>query len=377
MKKKLFYFLAVLLVLISGVMLVGCDIFADIGDNGGEIPVIDNTVDLEVYTPEVGDNLPDGEVFYKSVSVDLVTEIHGNYRTDRPFTLDSENENKRIYRNIYFYEDDFFQVLYYKDPNDLGALFAIMSDESDSEYAEVEYDYGNNPLQITIKKQGIYDLVLDVETFGIDMVKVGDIDTPVYEQIKTCELYVHLSASNASYTPMTLDESTNEYYIEKDVPMNASIGFFNASHTARYKMDVEASLKNTLVYRNDNNVEKVQVHVGGRYKIYFNAKTYVLRLELQNPDTASYFCQVGWQEGKELSPVSSSTPYLFEYEFVAERNEYGVFVDLPSFYPSLGMPYDLTIVNENGEEIAWYVEEGTYMLRIDLKDFKLTVTRKA
>ena len=176
---------------------------------------------------------------------------------------------------------------------------------------------------------------------------------------------------------MTLDESTNEYYIEKDVPMNASIGFFNASHTARYKMDVEASLKNTLVYRNDNNVEKVQVHVGGRYKIYFNAKTYVLRLELQNPDTASYFCQVGWQEGKELSPVSSSTPYLFEYEFVAERNEYGVFVDLPSFYPSLGMPYDLTIVNENGEEIAWYVEEGTYMLRIDLKDFKLTVTRKA
>ena len=37
--------------------------------------------------------------------------------------VDKEDENKRIYHNIYMYEEDFFQVLYYEDVNALGEVY--------------------------------------------------------------------------------------------------------------------------------------------------------------------------------------------------------------------------------------------------------------
>lgn len=376
MKKKVLCFITTLLVLISGLFLVGCDtmlgVFDDVDTN--EIPQIDNSVDLEEYTPVSDDDNQyiQDETYYTSQSVDLVTEINGNYTTSRAFTLDPENENKRIYHNIYFYKDDFFHVLYYKKFGDLGSLYAIMSDEADQEYAEIEYTAKGSPLQINIKKQGVYNLILDVETFGIDMVKVADIDTPVYETIKSCELNIHTSNSH-TYSPMTFNEETNEYYILADIPLKASIGFYNASHTGHYKMTVEDNLKERLVYWNSMNPSQVQVHVGGTYKIYFNAKTYVLRLELQNPDSASYYCQVEWKQGNELTAVSPSTPYLFEYEFVATE-EYD---ELPSFYPHLGFAYNLTVF---GDEEYVFNDEcvrgiGTYKLTVNLKEFALTVEK--
>ena len=232
-------------------------------------------------------------------------------------------------------------------------------------------------LQINIIKQGIYDLILDTETFAIDMIKVGDISTPVYEKIKYCELYIHVSLSNYTYSEMTLNKETNEYYIESDLPLNSSIGFFNESHTCRYKMDVEQSLKDRLVYWNFNNTVSVNIHVGGRYKIYFNAKTYVLRLELQNPEMANYFCQVEWNKNNILSPVNSTTPYLFEYEFVAQGTPTDPYVDLPNFYPKLGMKYALSLIDEDEVVISdYYLEDGnTYKLTVNLLDFTLTVKK--
>ncbi len=209
------------------------------------------------------------------------------------------------------------------------------------------------------------------------MVKVGDIDVPVYETIKTCELNVHVSASNYSYTPMTLNTATGEYYIEKEIPLNASIGFYSASHMSHYKLSVAPALMDTLLYYNYTSTEQVQIHVGGRYKIYLNAKTYVLRLELQNPDTASYYCQVGWNQGQVLTNVSSATPYLFKYNFVAQGKVNDPYVDIPSFYPSLGMSYELSIIDEHGYTASdMYIKEsGTYELTVNLKDFALTVDK--
>ena len=252
-----------------------------------------------------------------------------------------------------------------------------MSDTADQEYAEIENSTGGSPLQINVIKQGVYDIILDVETFAIDLVKVGDIDTPVYETIKTCELYVHVSSSNYSYTPMTLNVETNEYYIQKEIPLNASIGFYNASHIGNYKMTVEPSLMDKLVYYDSYNNRKVKVHVGGTYKIYFNAKTYKLRLELQNPDTASYYCQVEWDKGNELTAISTETPYLFEYEFVAQGKINDPYVDIPSFYPKLGMKYQLSVIDVDGfvGNDSYVTESGTYKLTINLKDFTLTVKR--
>ena len=382
MKKQLVCFLAGLFALMSGTAFVGCDLLLgtpnDEDSSSGGIPKIDNVLDLKEYmpTPDDDNEYLEGEKYYTSTSTDLVTEVNGNYSIDRPFTLDKENENKRIYSNIYFYEDDFFQVIYYKNINALGSIYAIMSDAADEEYAEVEYTSKGTPLQINIKQQGIYNLILDIETFEIDMVKVGDIDTPVYETIRSCELKVQVS-SNFTYSQMTLNEETNEYYIEKDIPLNASIGFYSESHNSCYKTTVESSIGDTLVYWSNTSPSQITVHVGGRYKVYFNAKTYVLRLELQNPDTANYYCQVEWNKGNELTAVSSETPYLFAYTFVAQGTASSPYVDIPSFYPMLGMSYDLSVIDVDGY-VAYdeYIKEsGTYKLTVNLKDFTLTVEK--
>ena len=391
MKKKFLWILLSFLLAANTFLLGGCDLLGFLDEGGssssssgygnGELPEIDNSVDLEGFTPPTDDtDYIEGETYYTSVSIDFVTEINGNYTVDKPFTLDEENENKRIYHNVYLYVGDFFQVLYYKNVGDLGQVFAIMADSTDQEYAEVEYTEQGSPLQINVIKQGVYNLILDVETLAIDMVKIDDIDVPVYETIKTCELNVHVSLSEHTYTPMTLNTATNEYYIETDIPLYASIGFYSASHMSHYKITAEPSLTDTLIYYNlglSGKPSQVQVHVGGRYKIYFNAKTYVLRLELQNPDTASYFCQVGFNQGNELTPLSSATPYLFEYEFNAQGTATNPYVDLPSFYPYLGMSYDLSVIDVDGFVFNddCVTESGTYKLTVDLKNFTLTVDR--
>ena len=387
MKKKFVGFIAAIMATVIALPLGGCDIFGDFGDgssaSGGSsesgLPQIDNSVDLNEYTPTPDDDNEyiDGETYYTSTSVDLVTEIHGNYTIDRPFTLDETDENKRIYHNIYFYEEDFFQVLYYKDVNGLGSVYAILSDETDTAYAEIEYTPQGASLQINITQEGIYNLVLDIETLAIDMVKVGDIQTPVYEKIRSCELYVHTSLTDYSYSEMTLDEETNEYYIEKQIPRNASIGFFSASHMSRYKTNVVWDIYDTLVYWNSTNVTSIQVHVGGTYNVYFNAKTYELRLELQNPDTASYYCQVGFNQGQELGCVSEDKPYLFEYNFVAQGTATDPYVDIPNFYPELGMKYRLSVINEDGfvANDMYLTESGTYKMTVNLLDFTLTIEK--
>jgi len=379
MNKKFAFILASLLMLTSGVSLVGCDIFGDSSEkDDSSFPQIDNTVDLDEFSPLPDDDTEylEGETYYTSAAIDLVTEINGNYSVDRPFTLDKEDENKRIYHNVYFYAEDFFQVIYYKDITKLGEIYAVLSDETDTQYAEIEYSTDGSPLQINIKQQGIYNLVLDVQTFGVDMVKVGDIQTPVYETVKSCELKVQTSASNVTYSAMTLDKDTNEYCIQAEIPANASIGFYSESHMSCYKTTVEAGLGDRYVYWNFSNPASITVHVGGTYKVYFHAKTYVVRLELQNPDTASYYCQVEWLQGNVLT-VTSGAPYLFEYEFVAQGTASDPYVELPDFYPERGMSYDLSVIDENGFVFAdmYVTESGRYKLTVNLKEFTLSVKK--
>ena len=122
---------------------------------------------------------------------------------------------------------------------------------------------------------------------------------------------------------------------------------------------------------------RATVHVGGRYKVYFNAKTYTLRLELLNPQTATYFCQVEWNKNNILSPVSPATPYVFEYEFVAQGTPTDPYVDIPSFYPKLGMKYALSLIDEDEVVFSDYYLEGgnTYKLTVNLLDFTLSVKK--
>lgn len=381
MKKTISLLLALLLLAGTMMLLVGCDFLLDLDndnddDDDGKLPVIDNTTDLSQTTvspEEMG--YVENQTFYESQSIDLVTEIYGNYRIDRPFTVDQKDQNKRIYHNIYFYEEDFFQVIYYKDVTKLGRIFAILADQTDSQYAEVELDDAGKPLQINIIKAGIYNLVLDITTFAIDMVFVGEIETPVYEPLTSCELNIHVSLDDHTYWPMTLNTETNEYYIQKDIPINASISFYSQSHNSHYKVFVADGLADTLVYLGGID-ETLHVHVGGKYNVYINANTYVVRLELLNPDTASYFCQVEFNKGNQLT-ADPSKPYIFEYTWQAQGTPTDPYVEIPAMYPQLGWKYKLTVVDVDGLVFSdtYVTESGTYKLTVNLKDFTLTVDR--
>ena len=375
MKKRIISFvLAFVIFFPLSISLSGC--FDFLNTKTEMLPQIDNSTDLIEYTPTEDDGEYDTEKqYYKSNSLDLVTEVHGNYSTNRPFVVDENDENKRIYQNIYFYVDDYFQLIYYKNVHMLGTVYAILSDETDEQYVNVLKENGK-PYQIDITQEGIYNLVVDITTFGIDMQRVGDIDAPVYETIKSCNLYIHNSVSDTSYSKMTLNTETKEYYIEKRIALNATIMFVSDSHNSHYKMTLNDGLEDKYLYWQSTDSNKAYVHIGGTYKVYFNAKTYVLRLELQNADTATYFCQVGFNQGNELNPQNANTPYLFEYEFVA-TGEPGTFAKLPEFFPKLGMNYKLSVVDEGNKTYAnkYVKESGTYKLTINLRDFTLTVEK--
>ncbi|MBR2974878.1 MAG: hypothetical protein IKC47_03955 [Clostridia bacterium] len=378
MKNKLLCLLLATAMLLSMLLLAGCDIFNIPDDDDDQFPQIDNSVDLKEYAPTPSDDVyVEGETYYTSNAVHLVTEVNGNYTVNRPFTLDKDNVNKRIYSNVYLYEEDFVQVIYYKDFNDLGKLYVVLADQTDTQYVQIRNSTDGSPLQIDVVQQGVYNLILDITTFGIDFVKVDDIQTPVYEKVASCELSIHVSMDDHTYWPMTLDESTNEYFVERYIPCGASIGFGNQSRTSRYNLTVPFEMQNTIAYYDSVNKGSLQVHVGGTYKVYFNAKTYVVRLELQNPDTATYYYQVEWQQGNVLTPVGNQTPYLFEYQFVAQGKPTDPYVDIPSFFPMLGWKYSLTVVDPDGLTAydAYIKESGTYKLTINLKDFTLTVAR--
>ena len=52
-------------------------------------------------------------------------------------------------------------------------------------------------------------------------------------------------------------------------------------------------------------------------------------------------------------------------------------LDIPSFYPKLGMKYNLTVIDVDGFVFndMCVTESGKYLLTVNLKDFTLTVKR--
>ena len=103
MKRIIFIFSTLLILALA---FSSCDLgdLSATGTGGINIPVIDNTLDLDQYIPPVSDTeVPDTEEkedLYTSKALFLVTDIMGSYRIDRPFSLDPADENKRIYDDM-------------------------------------------------------------------------------------------------------------------------------------------------------------------------------------------------------------------------------------------------------------------------------------
>ena len=360
MKKKFLYLILALLFIISGVYLVGCN-FGDTSNN------TDYNADVEEVNPEniTIDNLiiEEGKTYYTSESLSLMMEVNGAFLEMSYFSLDG---NKRVYDNLYFYVDDYFYMI----TGDYRDIYASLGDSADTEYAEEEKEQGYD-IQINVKKEGIYKLIFDVDTLKFDMEYKAEITTPKYYTIKNCQIYsVATKWVDMSVNP----ENSEEFVIENfNIEVNKTIYFQNISHTSLYKITLDENCNETLA---SYTYPSVTVNVGGSYNIYINAKTYVVRLELINPDTATY--NLVYYDGADFitkSPDDQSVPYVFRQQITVDTKNT---TSLPNFYTEKYKTYKLTVIDNNdllsySGKYYYFKQIGTYDLIINLKTFEITV----
>ena len=361
MKKKFLFFVLTLLVVISGISLVGCDM----GTGDAEIP--DYNADIQVVAPENIDIehfvLNEDETYYTSSGLSLWMEVNGAFLEMNYFSLDG---GKRIYDNLYLYEDDYFYML----SDDMRGWYASLSDSSDSEYAEEELAEGEE-YAINIIKEGIYTVVFDTETLKFDLVYKSEITTPVYYTIKNCSIY----SAETSWVEMIVNPNNADEFVINNYSVGAgkAISFFSNIHTSNYKVTLEESANNKLASAGKTSVT---VNVGGNYNIYINRKTYVVRMELINSNTATYGCV--YYDGADfitLQPYETGTPYVFHHQITADKYD-----SLPDFHSANYRTYDLAVVDTTGVLMGngnnyYFKNAGTYNLIINLKTFEITVEK--
>ena len=247
--------------IITLVLLVVPCLFA--GCFGGNI--VNNTTDI-VAQSTTND---EGKTFYTCKKLSLITEVNGYYSVNKPFVLDENDETKRIYDDVYFYVDDFF----YMDRANSWDIYCTLSDPADSEYAEVEKSEGVD-IQINIKKAGIYKIIFDISTLSFDLEFKSEITTPVYEEIKNCDMYY-----SGAWVPM--QKEGDEFYIKNfSIETSKFVSFFSHIHTSNFKTTVEQGTENPYIRKIGSKANsQVYFKNSGTYNIYINAKTYVVRVE--------------------------------------------------------------------------------------------------
>lgn len=375
-KNKILYLIfAIIFVLPSIFVLAGC--FGS-GIVSPKLPNIDNATDLIEYTPSQGENqYEEDDDLYTSKYLNFITEINGSYKTDRPFEIDTANANLRIYDNIYFYEYDFFQMM----SSDYRYIWCSLSDENDLQYAEVEREQGED-IQTNIKKSGIYKVVFDTSTFLFDLVYKSEITTPVYEEIKNCDIYT------VETKWITMQKSGDEFFIEDFHIEKAKIVAFDSSfsHTSHYKTTIDESCLNKYINKSGKKpTSYIWFMIGGTYNIYLNAKTYVVRVELVEADADGYSAAV--YENNQLTNLellNNDINYIFKYQLTVKTERYGnydvVVATLPKIYNSAYIEFNLAPTNESMSLLRessgkyYFKNAGDYTITINLVEFTISVS---
>ena len=344
------------LMLLSLMLIFGCDMGS--GNGGGTS--IDYNKDVEVVAPQditLENFTPsENETYYTSKGLTLWAEINGEFLKIDYFTLDG---NKRVYDNLYLYKDDYFFML----TDDNTDMYASLKSPT-NEYLEEEKQQGQD-VQINVKKSGIYKIIFDVDTLKFDLEYKSEIETPVYYTIKNCSIY----SIATSWVEMSLNpENSEEFYISNfNIEKGKTISFFNNIHVSNYKVTLDEKTNEKYAHARKTSVT---VNIGGSYDVYINSKTYEVRLELKNPDSASYGCV--YYDGADfitLEPYDISAPYIFKYTITAEKYD-----SVPSFYSSAYREYALgfqesDILTARGS----FKNDGTYNVTINLKTFEILV----
>ena len=358
MKNNLFRFLATLFSIFSLAIPVSCST----GDstpkdyNADVQTVAQSDIAMEHFTKE------ENVTYYTSDALSLWMSVRGAFLEMPYFSLDG---NKRVYDNLYFYERDYFYML----SGDLKDFYAALKDSVDSEYAEVEKSQGEDA-QVNINKSGIYTLVFDTDTLLFDMQYKAEITQPVYYTIKNCDILV-----GEDFIPLTVNPENEDEFVLSNIALSAGEAFCFLSHihTSHYRVTLDETCKDK--YASGEGLV-LWANFGGNYNLYINAKTYVVRAELLNPDTATYACV--YYDGTDfvtLQPYETGVPYIFRRRVTASRLDF-----VPDdYYSEEYKRYDLTVlpspeVTSSGDT-AFFKDAGTYDLTINLKTFSISVER--
>lgn len=359
MKRFTCFFVAVS-ALIGGTLFVGCNAQTD----NSALP--DYNADIEAVAPE---NITiehfvakEDTAYYTSPGLSLWMEVNGAFLEMDYFSLDGD---KRIYDNLYFYEKDYFYIV----TDDYKDLYASLGDSADTEYAEEEKQDGYD-VQINVKKAGIYKLIFDTKSLTFDMEYKSEIETPKYYTIKKCQIYSKATKwVQMSVNPANADEFVIHNF---NIGVNEFISFQDNTHTSLYKTTLDESCNEKYgSYQYPSTV----INVGGNYNVYINAKTYVVRLELLNPDTATYSCV--YYDGVdfiELEPYEADVPYIFRQRIVVDTK---YTTSVPKFHTAKYKTYTLTVVDTTDVFIGsgrnyYFKNMGTYDVIINLKTFEIT-----
>ena len=338
-----------LVLVISIITLTGCDL----------VNFSSDTFDNENIIAVQGQ-----EGYYIDDKLSFCAEIRGSYKSDRAFTLDQENENLRVWDNFYLYEYDYFQMVASGSSN----IYYSVTDKS-LEYVDIEDQFAK--ATVKLGKSGVYKITFDLSTKLFDLEFKSEITTPVYEKMNGCAVY----SLKSDFTKMTVNPNNDEELMVKNYSIDAGAitSFYNAEspRLSNYKVILDESVQGKCASALEDGAKHVSFMVGGVYNLYINPTTYALRVELTNPDTATYSLQVYKTAEiiEQIQPTDSNIPYVFTYQLTVSKN-----AKIPIFCSAEYVMYDLTVNDcEYLDSIERFNTAGTYSLQINLKTFTITV----
>jgi len=370
MKKKVAFCLFLALIFLS---ISACSPTPSDASNGIYIPDIDNSMDIKEYKEE--DYITGDETYYLSDYISFIMEVRGYYQINVPFTLDNNNENLRIYDNMYFYEGDSFQLM----SSDYNYIWATLKNEN-TEYLAPLREQGED-IQVDVKKSGVYKIILDIKTMIMDFEYKSAIDTPYYYPFKSCDIGT-LVNEQIVYSTMGVNPNNSDEFMISDYQAETGklYSFYSGlSHTSNYKLTVAEDSKQ---YISPTQFEtSVVFNISGKYNIFVNKMTYQVRVEA-DPTSLVYDC-VAYENGEfvALTPKDPAVKYVFEYQYEATSDVggYGIVSDdVPDFYNKSYKKYELTIeesslLGKNSKGEYYFKKKGQYLLTIDLLNLTLKV----
>ena len=363
-----------LLIALTTLATSACSLIPSGGSNGIYVPDIDNSEDLSEYSE--GDYVTGDETYYVSEYISFIMEVRGYYQINVPFTIDKNDENLRIYDNMYFYEGDFFQLM----SSDYRHIWATLKNEN-NDYLIPLREQGED-VQVDVKKSGVYKITLDIKTMMMDFEYKNAIETPYYYPFKSCDIGT-LVDDRVVYNTMSVNPNNSDEFMISDYQVETGklYSFYSGEpHTSNYKLTVAEDAKK---YISPTMFEtSVVFNFSGKFNIYVNNKTYQVRAEA-DPLSLVYDCVV-YENGEfvALTPKDPTVPYVFEYQYEATSDVGGyglVSDDVPSFYNKSYNKYELTIEESSllGKDDSkgeyYFKKPGQYLLIIDLFNLTLKV----